>query len=77
MDNIFKIYYSLGHEVPFVARRTAWKNILVIVDDVYPNGNGYGAAYGRIYDKRTGVIEPYKKIANAGTYSWIYEGRKL
>lgn len=75
--NIFSIFYSLGHETPFIARRNTWKNILVIVDDVYPNGNGYGTAYGRIYDKRTGTIEPYKKIANAGTYSWIYECREL
>lgn len=75
--NIFNIWEALGQKTPFVARRTTWSSILVIVDKVEPNGKGYGSAYGRIYHKETGSIEPYKKIANAGTYSWIFEGENI
>ncbi len=75
--NLFSIWEALGRKTPFVARRNAWSNILVIVDRLEPNGKGYGVAYGRIYDKRTGEIKPCEKIANSGTYSWIYEGESL
>lgn len=75
--NIFNIWESLGQKTPFVARRVTWSNFLVIVDKVEPNGKGYGVAYGRLYDKRNKTFKSYEKIANAGTYSWVYEGENI
>lgn len=75
--NIFNIWESLGQKTPFVARRVTWSNFLVIVDKVEPNGKGYGVAYGILYDKRNKTFKSYEKIANAGTYSWVYEGENI
>lgn len=74
--NLFNIWESLNRETPFIARRTTWGNTLVVVDKVEPNGKGYGVAYGRIYHKQSNRFDNYSKIANSGTYSWVFVGDK-
>ncbi len=75
VTNIFQIWEAHGQKTPFIAKRVTWSNFLVIVDKVEPNGKGYGVAYGRLYDTRYKTFKPYGKIANAGTYSWVYKDK--
>ena len=80
--NIFNIWNDIDQKTPFAARRTHWSNkdIYVIVEEVVPDGKGYGIAFGNPTTK--GVLNDYfeynkqwcldKKIPNAGVYGWEY-----
>lgn len=86
MKNIIQIWEENNRVVPFCVSKGTWSDerIYVVVQEVIPDGKGYGVAYG--IPVTDGIINTYfdydrmwqtqKKIPNAGIYNWIYRPTK-